>query len=257
MREALFETMRPRRSVLPWYLAVAVLGADATARAAPCPIADDLGETAPALAQAQPQQRLAFVRGRIEAAAKPSRQWALGWGIGLGLLTVAQLAIAPLVEPEEAPDYWMGALASGIGAASRAIFIPHVLLERRRMRKRGHHGDLCAQLAEAEHVMVHAAKWERRGKALWQHVLSIAVNAGVGVALGVGFGRQVPGARIGTIGATVGEIMILTQPTPMMKSMAQYRSGVIAPVPAGARATWGLRPLTLWGGGGVAIGGRM
>ncbi len=226
-------------------------------QAAPCPTTRELGDATAALAEASPGARLGFVRGRIEAAAKPSRQWALGWGVGLGLLTVAQLAIAPLVDPEEAPDYWMGALASGIGAASRAIFIPHVLLERRRMRKRGRHGDVCAQLAAAEHAMVRAAAWERRGKALWQHFLSIAVNAGVGVALGVGFGRQIPGARIGAIGATVGEIMILTQPVPMMKAQLQYQSGVLAPAPAGARATWGLRPLTLRGGGGVAIGGRM
>lgn len=230
-------------------LALVITGASIDAHAAPCPIHRDVGKASPALDEADAEARLAYIRQRMDAAAKPSRQWALGWGIGLGILAVAQAALAPIVHHEEAPDFWMGALQAAIGAGERVIFIPHVLIERRRMRRRPHTGDLCSRLAAAEHAFVHSSKWEVRGKALWQHLLSITINAGVGVALGVGFHRQVQGARIGTVGATVGEIMIITQPMPVTKSLERYRRGQLQ------QASWGFRPLTLWGGGGIAFGG--
>lgn len=228
-----------------------VLASSAETKAAgKCPIDDSIVRPSSALANADPQVRLEFIRARIDAAAKPSRQWALGWGIGLGLLTIGQLAVSAIVPREEAPDFWMGALQSGIGAGSRVLFIPHVLLERRRMRRRPPTGDTCAQLAAAERALVRSAKWEQRGRALWQHALSIAVNAGVGVALGVGFHRPVEGARLGTVGATGGAFMIITQPVPMSRALERYRSG-------GVTAAWGLRPLTLLGGGGIAFGGGL
>ncbi|MBX7081393.1 MAG: hypothetical protein K1X88_19485 [Nannocystaceae bacterium] len=245
---------RARSLCLGLALTLGAVAPASAAAAAPCPIDPEIAPHAPALAQQRAEARLAFIRGRMDAAAKPSRQWALGWGVGLGLIAVAQAAAAPFVHPEEAPDFWMGALQAAIGAGERAIFIPHVLIERRRQRKRGAKGDLCAQLAAAEHAFVHSAKWERRGKALWQHALSIAVNAAVGVALGVGFGRQVQGARVGTVGATVGEVMIITQPTPVMKSLERYRSGAFATTPT---ASWGVRPMVLWRGAGLAFGGRL
>jgi hypothetical protein len=231
-------------------LGLALAGGHATASAAPCPIDRGIARPARALAAADPDARLGFVRARIDAAAKPSRQWALGWGIGLGLLTIAQLGASAIVPREDAPDFWLGAVQSGIGAGSRAVFIPQVLIERRRMRRRAPTGDTCADLAAVERILVRSAKWEQRGRALWQHALSIAVNAAVGVALGVGFDRPVAGARLGTIGATGGAIMIITQPVPMTRALDRYRAGDVM-------ASWGLRPLTLRGGGGIAFGGGL
>lgn len=221
-------------------------GVHGMAEAAPCPVDREITGATASLAATDPEVRRAFLRARIDAAAEPSRQWALGWGIGLGLLTVAQLGASAIVDRDDAPDYWLGAVQSGIGAASRAIFIPHVLVDRRRLRRRAATGDTCAEIAALERVAVRAAKWERRGRALWQHALSIAVNAAVGVALGVGFDRPVAGARLGTIGATGGAIMIITQPTPMTRALDRYREG-------GLTASWQVQPLTLRGGGGIAI----
>jgi hypothetical protein len=97
---------------------------------------------------------------------------------------VGQLALIPLEHPEERPVLYIGALQSAIGAGSRALLIPRSTIERRRMRKQNPDPDDCAALAAAERALARSAETSRHGKALWQHFLSLGVNAAMGLLLG-------------------------------------------------------------------------
>jgi hypothetical protein len=71
------------------------------------------------------------------------------------------------------------------------------------------------------------------------------------LVLGVGLDRQLSGMRLAALGGTVGQIMLVTQPTTMIDARARYRSGRLDPTPIPY-----LAPLSLRGGGGLVVGGR-
>jgi hypothetical protein len=225
-----------------WVWAVVVALACAAplrvAAAAPCPVDSD--------------ERTAFLQARIDTAARRSRIWAASWGAGLGALTIGQLAIAPTVPRADRIDFWVGAAASGVGALSRAVFIPVVLRERRRLARLPAGASTCERLAALERAVEVSAKGERQGRALWMHGLSLAFNAGVGLVLGLAFHRPVAGNRLAALGAVIGEVMIVTQPTVMARTMKDYRAGALF-----GPGTWRPRPLVLRGGGGLGLVGAM
>lgn len=194
---------------------------------------------------------LQFLEQRVEIGARRSRSWALGWGLGLAALSVGQLAISPAIDAEERIDFYVGATAAAVGALTRAVFIPRVILHRRRLRREPLRGDTCARLATFEVEVEQDAAWERKGRGLLMHGLNLAFNAAVGVVLGVAFDRPVPGNRLAAIGAVVGEVMIITQPTYMSRSWDEY--GTLF---ARRAAHWRTQPLVLEGGGGVTVAGR-
>ena len=241
-----------RRLQIALAVGLSITAATPAASAAPCPVESAVGSTTPALATTDPEQRAAFLRRRIDTAARRSRIWAASWGAGLGVLTVGQLALAPAVPAQDRIDFWVGAAASGIGALSRAVFLPAVLKERRRLARARSGTDACTELAALEHAMVASARGERQGRALWMHGLSLAYNAGVGLVLGLAFHRPVAGNRLAAIGAVIGEMMIVTQPIVMLRTLHDYRAGTL--VGAG---TWRARPLVFAGGGGLGFSGRI
>lgn len=236
---------------LPAIAFALVLGHGSTALARPCPVDPSIGE-APGVAGKDSRERMAFIRARIEAGGKHELRWALGWGIGLAAVAVAQLALVPLEHPEERPVLYIGALQAAIGAGSRAIFIPRSTIERRRMRKHAPDPDDCAALAAAERALARSAKTNHHGKAVWQHFLSLGVNAGIGLLLGLAFKKPVEGSRLAAIGMITGQVMIVTQPTTMIRSMDSYKLGRI-----GTPTRVSPRPFMLLGGGGVMISGSI
>jgi hypothetical protein len=229
---------------------VGVSAASRTAAASPCPVDPAIGPASTVLATLQPDERTAFLRTRIDTAARRSRIWAASWGAGLGALTIGQLAIAPAVPRADRIDFWVGAVASGIGALSRVVFLPAVLRERRRLARLPRNAGRCDRLAAHERAVAASAKGERQGRALWMHGLTLAYNAGVGLVLGLAFHRPVPANRLAAIGAVIGEVMVVTQPTVMLRTLDDYRAGRLF-----GPGTWRPRPLVLRGGGGIGLTG--
>ncbi len=219
---------------------------------ASCPVDPAIEAASPDLATRDPDERITFLRARIDTAAKRSRIWAGSWGGGLGLLTVGQLAIVPAVPRGERVDFYVGAVASGIGALSRVVFLPVVLRERRRLARLPSSTSTCDRLAAHERAVAISAKGERQGRALWMHGISLAYNAAVGLVLGLAFDRPVPANRLASIGAVIGELMIITQPTVMMRTLEDYRANRLF-----GRGTWRPKPLVLRGGGGIGIAGTL
>jgi hypothetical protein len=217
--------------------------------AGPCPVDPAIGPVSSELAARDPEERTIFLRARIDTAAKRSRIWAASWGGGLGVLTIGQLAIVPAVPRAERVDFYVGAVASGIGALSRVVFLPVVLRERRKLARTS---STCDRLAAHERAVAVSAKGERQGRALWMHGITLAYNAAVGLVLGLAFDRPVAANRLASIGAVIGELMIITQPTVMMRTLDDYRANRLF-----GRGTWRPKPLVLRGGGGIGIAGRI
>ena len=204
-------------AALPLLHAVAAAGVFA------CPPSAKLGATAPALAEASPAERMAFIRNRMEIGAAKARRHTLGWGIGLGILSVAQFALVPLIDRQARPDFLVGGTAAGIGALSRLVFMPSVIRERRKLAKvRGHS---CPALAAAERALVKSAKSERFGHSIGMHALALGYNAAVGLTLGLGFKRPIEANVLAAGGSVIGAIMLYTQPHIMDPALTTYRTG--------------------------------
>lgn len=205
---------------------------------------------APCTSTAATAQHIDTLEASIERGAHNSRAWALGWGVSLGLLGIGQLAIAPLTPRQERPEWWVGAGASAFGTLTRLVFRPRVLKERRLLSRDTSTG--CERLAALQGAVVRSAQWERQGRSLLMHSLSLGFNAGVGLVLGLAFDRPVGGNRLAAIGGVVGEVMILTQPTIMSRTLHGVQSGQPS-----AAARISAFPFVTLGGGGLGLSGRM
>lgn len=238
--------MRIEAGLVCVVLAAAML-APGVARAAPrCPVHEELS-MGPGFTDDDGRRQ--WLQTRLDYAAHRSRAWSLGWGVSLGLLSAGQLVIAPLSPTEERPDWWVGAGAAGVGVLTRVVFLPRVFGERRRLKRSTATG--CARTAELEAAVLASAKWERSGRSLLMHGLSLGFNAGAGLLLGLAFDRPVAGNRLAAMGMVIGEIMIITQPQAMMRTVDAYGRARVVPT----RPLVG--PFVTPGGGGLSLRGRI
>jgi hypothetical protein len=227
-----------------------ILSSPAAAATRPCPV-DPSVSSAAGVGEVDPAVRSAFISERIEVGARRARAWAVGWGVTYGAAAIGQLVATPFVDRGTRIDLYVGATSAGIGVLTRSIMIPGVLRERRRLRRQSF-DDPCARAQAHERAMTSAARSERRGHAWWLHGAALAYNAAIGLVLGLGFDRPRSGNRQAVIGAAVGQIMIVTQPTPMLDALQRYRFGTLSD----AKISWSSRPLVLPGGGGATVVGR-
>lgn len=217
---------------------------------ASCPVDPSVGGASRNLEAHDASARLQFIAERIELGADKARAWSLGWGITYAVAAVTQLAITPLVDRGTRIDLYVGAASAGVGVLTRSISIPRVIKERRRMRRRsGSAAETCATVQQAERALVRSAHWERRGRHVLMHLAALTYNAGVGLLLGLAFDRPISGNRQAVIGATVGQVMLLSQPTITARALDDYRTGVFSP----RLTVLGAGPLVLPRGGGVSI----
>ena len=205
-----------------------------------CPTAPEIGTTV----SGDAATRTLDLEARFERGAYLSRAWAVGWGVSLGLLAVGQVVIAPFTPREERPDWWVGAGASTIGALTRTVFVPRVLKEQRRLKKDTSSG--CERVAKLEAALVRSARWERQGRGWLMHGLTLGFNVGVGLVLGLAFKRPISANRLASMGNVIGEVMIITQPRFMSRTLDGYRRGTLS-----------ARPFIAPGGGGLALSGRI
>lgn len=238
-------SLGPRGSAFALALLVGV--GPVTAEARPCPVDPEVGPSQ--AGRASTEERIDYLEARVERGAYLSRAWAVGWGVSLGLLAVGQAGIAPFAPSEQRPEWWVGAGASTVGVLTRSIFVPRVLRERRRLARDASTG--CERVAALEGALARSARWEKQGRGLLMHGLSLGFNAGVGLVLGLAFNRPVAGNRLASLGAVIGEVMIITQPQYMSRTLTDYRAGTAF------TARFAPRPWVTVGGGGVVVQGRI
>lgn len=212
--------------------------------AAPCPttVGAPAGET-----RASTEERQAFLDARIDLAARRSGAWALTWGLTYVTSAALQFGLSPLASRGTRIDLYVGGTSATIGALTRAVLIPRVIKERRRLRRRPRSEDQCARLQATELAVARSAKAEAFGRSLPLHLAIIGYNTAIGFILGVGLKRPLPGNRQAVIGMVAGEALLLTQPTVMTRTLTEYRAG--APKLTAS-------PLVLAGGGGFSLSGR-
>ena len=234
------------RWVPPLLLIVATWLVAAPCRAAPCPVDPAIGgDGATSL---DVDDRLAFIESSLRTGARRSTAWAASWGTAYGLSMTTLLIVAPFVDSGTKRDVYVGAFSSGIGFLFRLTVHPRVIREdrwvRRLVRERGR---TCETLNAAERALARSSKGERRGRSLLLHLGAVVYNVGVGLVLGLALKRPLSGIRQATVGGTVGQIMIVTQPVSSVRAHERYRLGAVPRL--------SFSPLVLPGGAGLTLTG--
>jgi hypothetical protein len=220
--------------------------------AASCPVDPGIALEGDSLAGFEPSTRLSFINDRMDVGAKRALAWSIGWGTAYGAAAVTQFALAPVVPERLRIGLYVGAIASTIGTLTRSINVPHVIRERRRLRRflRSDPSD-CLALREAERALVRSARWERRNTSLLLHFGALGFSVGMGLILSAGFKQPLAGHRQFAIGGAVGQAMIVTTPTVTLDGLRAYRRGAL---PTASLQTF---PMLLPGGAGLAVGGSI
>jgi hypothetical protein len=205
-----------------------ILGAAAPTRAASCPPGLGGGAT---IGQVDPEIRLAWIDQHLGRTAHRARIWTWGWGIGIGASAVGDLIPVAFVAPENRIDWYTGAVTSVIGVVPLLVAPLDVIQDSRELRARLDAriatDDVCRLLADAETRLARAAANQAAGRRWWLHAGNLALNAGVGLFLGLGYHHWAAGAWNGIAGAAIGEAIILTQPTSSIDDLRSYRAGTI------------------------------
>jgi len=237
----------------------AVLGALATAPAAA------LADTCPTISRAKPalhaieaSVRLRFVEGVLERETRRARRWRIAWGVTLGALGAAQLAlgIEPGISPVEIDDagqksMYVGAAKSFVGAGS-SVVTPLRIPRPAPVES----AEPCAVLAEAERALVSAARKERN-QVLLGHAGSFALSVGSILVLGVGYGYWKEAAFSVASGTAVGLIRTWTQPKGAIHALRRYRRGNLgALAPQREARAWTVVPAFGPSGFGLVVAGE-
>ncbi|MFL5354002.1 hypothetical protein [Archangium sp.] len=180
------------------------------------------------MGELEPSRRLAFIQSHLHEDARRARIWTGAWGATWSVLTVGQLALAPLFSPEEQVDFYVGAVSSAGGVAV-LLAVPLTVMEDSptldALAARQPESVDCAVLAEAERLLVRSARSEEEGRSLLMHGANVVYNVLTGLVLGLFFDRWPSAVLTAATGVLLGEVMILTQPTGAQDALRAYREG--------------------------------
>ncbi|MEQ8454497.1 MAG: hypothetical protein RLO52_14305 [Sandaracinaceae bacterium] len=207
-------------------VAVCLLAAPTPVSAQPrCPTIEGGDE---ALAERPVEERAAFVLAASRQAFAESETWTTIYAVGYLGLAAGQLALGVALNDEDRLiDYQIGAASSMIGVASLFILPAAILREQpavETLAPAAAAGD-CEALAEAERVLLRGAASEDFGTSWLMHVGGVLFNLAVGLYMGLFYGHWESGAISAGVGIAIGELQILTRPTPLGDALARYRAG--------------------------------
>jgi hypothetical protein len=224
---------------LPLAAALSLASALPSRAATTCPTQAGIG---PGPAGIPAQVRLEWIDARLARTARNARRWTWGWGIGLAVGTVANLAPLPWVAPQDRIDWYTGAVTTVVGIVPLLIAPLDVIDDSRALRARliastlappgsSTSADVCALVDDAETRLLRDARNQADGQRWWLHVGNVLLNVGVGAFLAFGYHHWGAGAWNAVGGSLIGEAIILSQPTSTVDDLRVYRSGALATVP--------------------------
>lgn len=185
------------------------------------------GTTAHGLAAQSPEERIAFLSTLLGQQAVAIQRWKLLWGAGYGLVTIGQLALMPLL-PTHREDWVIGAVSSAVGFAVVVVDPMEVIeggplfVERARVVTPE---QTCQLLIDGERMLSAGARKQAFSTSWISHVANVLFNVGVGLVLGLGYGRWQTAGINGAVGIAIGEATTLTTPTGLVDGWERYRFG--------------------------------
>lgn len=179
--------------------------------------------------------RLEWIDRRLSHEAPRMSLWNWGWGAGIGAAGLGTLIAVPFVSPESRVDYYTGAGAAALGVLPFLLSPPTVIGASREL-----HGklvaaapladaDVCPLLADAEVKLVQSARNAHMTTAWYAHLGNLAFNTGIVLFEGLLFGRWTGGLINGISGFAIGETVIFTQPTQVIRDLGAYNRGDLGP----------------------------
>jgi hypothetical protein len=181
---------------------------------------------ADAPSDAEVSQRIAFIESRLSRGAGAANLWWNSWYYGWTALSMGQFVWAIATPNKDTrTDMAVGAAASTLGVIPLGVLafpartaprdLARVPASSPQERRR--------KLAFAEHLLEAAAKDEKLRRSWVNHATSIGVSIGVGLVLGVGYGRPVPGLINALGGIALSELQIWTMPTAAIGDFSEYQ----------------------------------
>ena len=178
------------------------------------------------------EARLAFLSKLLGDESVRSRNYTLFWGATFSMLTLIQLGLMPLYKHEEQPDWYWGAAGSSVGLAFLLLGVPAVLEAGPRYTQKvsaATPADTCSLIAEGEKLLEAGAETEVASFKWYLHAGNVLFNIGLGLVLGLGYGRWTPAIVNTIVGTIVGETNILTAPSHLISGLRRYRNGESPP----------------------------
>jgi hypothetical protein len=219
---------------LPLLAALAVVGGGRHAWAeARCPAVP--AGVQPQVALVDGRTRLEWIDRHLSQAAPGSRTWNWGWAIGIGAAGVGTLIAVPFVSPESRVDYYTGAGAAALGVLPFILAPPQVIGDAHDLRAKMISNppvtdqEVCDLLADAENKLVGSARNAQLMTGWYAHMGNLAFNTGIVLFEGLLFHRWTGGLINGVAGFAIGEAVIFTQPTKIIRDREAYDRGDFGP----------------------------
>ncbi len=178
------------------------------------------------------EARLAFLSRLLGDESVRARNYTLFWGATYSMLGLIQLGLMPLFKREEQPDWYLGAAGTAVGLGFTLLGVPAVMEEGPRYAQKASVAtvaDTCSLLAEGEKMLEVGAETEAASFKWYLHAGNVLFNIGLGLVLGLGYGRWTPAIVNTIVGTIIGEANILTAPSHLISGLRRYRSGESPP----------------------------
>ena len=181
------------------------------------------------LADSEVTSHFVYIQSSLDGGQKAANLWWYGWGAAYGALTVEQFVAHSQADTEkERQDTLVGYVTSSSGVIGQLV--APVEAGRLAARLRAMPGDTAEQrqtkLAAAESFLRRSAAQEALGRSWKMHVMTGAVNLGIGLFLWLRYDRPArDGLTVFAIGQLVSEVQIFTQPMKAVRDLREYEQG--------------------------------
>jgi len=205
---------------------------EAAAQPQPTGCARPEGATESSLSGKTDRERLDFLATTLEDEGAAARRWTFVWGATYAGLTAVQLGVMGLFDKADQPDWYWGALSSGVGVAFTVFGPLRVASEgtpfAQRARRQGlSDQETCQLLVEGEKMLREDADSESFNRSWFIHVGNVLFNAGFGLILGLGYGHWTSGIINALVGTAIGELTIFTMPNQLIPGWSKYRGAPV------------------------------
>ena len=172
------------------------------------------------------QERKDYLARAFDREIQEIDTWSWSWSGVYAAGVIAQgVAIPFTADRGKRIDLDVGTGATGFGLLALSVLPLQLTLPLRAARRHLDDAPACASLARAERALIRVERDQALANGPLAHIGNVAVNLGLALLLGLGYGRWSSGALNGGVGVLVGEANAFTQPHHLRDVLERYRSG--------------------------------